>query len=64
MEVDLFESDQPKAHQALMLAKRRNADKTIPVRVNRHTVVFVREKQLANKKLMNRIIEEVNSSGL
>lgn len=46
--------DKTKGEQALRIAKRTNADKVIPIRVNRYTVIQITEAQRADKGFMKR----------
>lgn len=46
-----------KGEQALKVAKRTNALKTVPIRINARTVIHITEAQRADKKFMKRFRE-------
>ncbi len=47
-------ADKTRGEQALRLAKRLNADKVVPIRINAYTVIQISEAQRANKDYMER----------
>lgn len=50
-------ADKTRGEQALRLAKRLNADKVVPIRINAYTVIQISEAQRANKDYMKRFCE-------
>lgn len=50
-------ADKTRGEQALRLAKRLNADKVVPIRINAYTVIQISEEQRANKDYMKRFCE-------
>lgn len=53
-EENLFVVDRKKAIATLNVAKEKNANKTVPIRVNAQTVVYITEEQSKDKKFMDR----------
>lgn len=49
-----YEELHPKARKALQRAKAVNRKKTVPVRVNSHTVIWITPEQSADPKFMER----------
>lgn len=52
--------DNPKVNQALATAKEKNANKTVAIRVNSYTVVYVTPEQAQDEKFIERMIYKYN----
>lgn len=55
-----IKEDKDKGEQALKIAKERNADKVVEIRVNDYTVVRITERQRADGEFMKRFCERWN----
>ena len=49
-----YEELNPKARLALQRAKRVNKQRTVPVRINSYTVIYITPEQSADPKFMER----------
>lgn len=56
--------DRPKAHRALSVAKERNKGRTIPVRVNSYTIVYLTPEQAADESFVERTKQVYNNAGI
>lgn len=55
-------ADMPKANRALAAAKAKNANRTVPIRVNGYTVVYVTEEQAKDKEYIAQMIKRYNNA--
>ena len=54
--------DPSKGQRALSIAKTKNSKKTVPVRVNGYTVVYVTPEQAEDPKFIKRTIDRLNGA--
>lgn len=59
-----WEADRPKAHRALAVAKERNKGRTIPVRVNSYTIVYLTPEPAADEAFVERTKAVYNNAGI
>lgn len=55
-------ADKPKANRALDAAKVKNANRTVPIRVNGYTIVYVTEEQAKDKEYIAQMIKRYNDT--
>ena len=59
-----WEVDRSRSHRALATAKEKNARKTVPIRINSYTIVYVTPEQANDPDFVKYTMRTLNSGDM